>query len=90
MDWKLFASTFGVIFLAELGDKTQLACIMLAADSKRIWTVFFGASLALVTVTLLGVVFAQIICQFVPAQLIKKIASMGFILLGVLIFFDKL
>jgi Ca2+/H+ antiporter, TMEM165/GDT1 family len=90
MDWKLFASTFGVIFLAELGDKTQLACIMLAADSKRIWTVFFGASLALVTVTLLGVVFAQIICQFVPAQLIKKIASVGFIVLGVLIFFDKL
>jgi putative Ca2+/H+ antiporter (TMEM165/GDT1 family) len=90
MDWKLLASTFGVIFLAELGDKTQLACIMLAADSRKTWTVFLGASLALVTVTLIGVIFAQFICQFVPAHVIKKIASVGFIVLGVLIFMDKL
>jgi Ca2+/H+ antiporter, TMEM165/GDT1 family len=90
MDWKLLASTFGVIFLAELGDKTQFACILLAAESRKIWTVFFGASLALVTVTLVGVLFAQLICQFVPPHLIKKIASIGFIVLGVLIFFDKL
>ena len=90
MDWKLFASTFGVIFLAELGDKTQLACIMLAADTRKIWTVFFGASLALVVVTLIGVLMAQLICQFVPAHLIKKIASVGFVVLGVLIFFDKI
>jgi Ca2+/H+ antiporter, TMEM165/GDT1 family len=89
MDWKLFASTFGVILLAELGDKTQLASIMLAAESRKIWTVFLGASLALITVTLLGVLFAQIITQLVPANLIKKIASAGFILLGVLIFLDK-
>jgi putative Ca2+/H+ antiporter (TMEM165/GDT1 family) len=90
MDWKLLASTFGVIFLAELGDKTQLACIMLAADSRKIWTVFLGASLALVAVTLIGVLFAQLICQYVPAHVIKKIASVGFIVLGVLIFMDKL
>lgn len=90
MDWKLFASTFGILFLAELGDKTQLACIMLAAESKKIWPVFFGASLALVAVSFLGVIFAQVLCNFVPAHLIKKIASVGFVLLGILIFFDKI
>ncbi len=90
MDWKLLATTFATLFVAELGDKTQLACVLLAADSKKPWTVFLGASLALVLVSLLGVVFAQFICTYIPAELMKKIAAVGFVLMGVLIFFDKL
>ncbi|MFW6323427.1 MAG: TMEM165/GDT1 family protein [Desulfovibrionales bacterium] len=90
MDWKLFASTFIAIFVAELGDKTQLASVLLAAESKRIWTIFFSASLALIAVTFLGVVFAEIITAYLPANLIKKAASLAFIAIGILIFFDKL
>lgn len=90
MDWKLVVVTFGTIFLAELGDKTQLACIFMAAKTEQPWSVFAGASLALVTVSLLGVLLAQALCQYIPGDLIKKGAALAFVLLGVLIFMDKI
>lgn len=90
MDLKLFWATFLTLFVAELGDKTQLACIMIAADSKKPWTVFAGSALALTLVSLLGVIFAQFICQYIPSEWIKKTAAGGFIILGVLIFFNKI
>ncbi len=89
MDWKLLATTFGTLFVAELGDKTQLACIMLAADTRKTWTVFLGSSLALVTVSLLGVLFADFICNYISPAVIKKVAGAGFVVVGALIFFDK-
>ena len=55
MDLRVLLTTFGVIFLAEMGDKTQLAAMTMAADSKKPWAVFIGASLALVAVSGLGV-----------------------------------
>jgi putative Ca2+/H+ antiporter (TMEM165/GDT1 family) len=82
--------TFGTIFLAELGDKTQLACIMLAATTQKPLSVFAGASLGLVTITLLGVLLAQILIQYIPGELIKKGAAAAFIVIGVLIFMDKI
>lgn len=90
MDWKLFATTFATLFVAELGDKTQLACIMLAADSRKPWTVFAASSLALVVVSLLGVLFAAFICRVIPGDILKRVAGAGFVALGVLIFFNKL
>ncbi|MGE4291308.1 MAG: TMEM165/GDT1 family protein [Desulfovibrio sp.] len=90
MDWKLFLSAFGTLFLAELGDKTQLACVLMAARTEKPWAVFFGASLALVLVSFLGVMFAQLICNYVPQALIKKVAAIGFVVMGGLIWFDKL
>ncbi|QLA17480.1 TMEM165/GDT1 family protein [Desulfolutivibrio sulfoxidireducens] len=90
MDWKLLVTTFGTLFLAELGDKTQLACVLLAADSKKPWTVFVGSSMALVTVSLIGVVFASLICQYIPPEIMKKVAAVGFVIMGTLIYFDKL
>ncbi len=89
MEWKLLASTFGVIFLAELGDKTQLAAILLAAKTQKPWTIFIGASLALVAISALGVVFAAVITQYVPENLIRKIAAGAFVLLGLLIWFNR-
>lgn len=89
MDWKLFATTFGALFLAELGDKTQLACMLMTAKSGKPWTVFVASALALTLVSLLGVVFADWVCQYVSPQVIKKVAAGGFIVMGVLIFFDK-
>lgn len=90
MDWKLFLTTFATIFVAELGDKTQLACVLTAADSRKPWTVFVGASAALVLVSLLGVIFAQVICEFVSPAVIKKVAAVAFMIMGVLIYFEKL
>ncbi|MFO7728223.1 MAG: TMEM165/GDT1 family protein [Desulfonatronovibrio sp.] len=90
MDLKLFFTTFGLIFLAELGDKTQLASIMMAAHTRKPWTVFAGASLALVFITLLGIIFAHIIGEYMPGSILKKIAAAGFLIIGVLMFIDKI
>lgn len=90
MDWKLLATTFGTLFVAELGDKTQLACMLMTAKTQKPWTVFFGASLALVLVSFLGVMFAQFICQYVSPNIIKKIAAVAFIVMGGLIFLNKI
>lgn len=90
MDWKLLATTFGTLFVAELGDKTQLACMLMTAKTQKPWTVFLGSSLALVLVSFLGVMFAQFICQYISPNIIKKIAAVAFIVMGGLIFFDKI
>ncbi|MFP4214031.1 MAG: TMEM165/GDT1 family protein [Desulfohalobiaceae bacterium] len=90
MDWKLLGLTFSTIFLAELGDKTQLACIMMAAQSCKPWQVFLGASLALVLVTLLGVLLAQLITQQISAYWIKKVSGLAFVCLGLLILLNKI
>jgi len=90
MDLKLILTTFATLFLAELGDKTQLACIMLAAKTKKPWEVFIGASIALSLVSLLGVVFADLLSSYLSPTLIKKVAGVGFILIGGLILLDKL
>jgi putative Ca2+/H+ antiporter (TMEM165/GDT1 family) len=90
MDWKLFASAYGALFLAELGDKTQLACILMTAKTQKPWTVFLGSSLALVTVSFLGVMFADLVCNYVPPTVMKKVAALAFVVLGGLIYFDKL
>jgi hypothetical protein len=54
MDWKVFWVTFGTLFLAEMGDKTQLAALTMAAETRLPLSVFLGGSAALVLVTLLG------------------------------------
>ena len=82
MDWRIVASTFGLIFLAELGDKTQLAAIAMTAESNRPLSVFAGAVLALALVTLLAVAIGGTLSRVVPAQYIRKGAGALFILVG--------
>jgi putative Ca2+/H+ antiporter (TMEM165/GDT1 family) len=82
MDWKLFLTTFGAVFLAELGDKTQLATMALAADSRSKLTVFVGASLALVVAAGLGVLVGDSIARFVPPQWIQRGAAVLFVGIG--------
>lgn len=89
MDWRLLLSTFGIIFLAEMGDKTQLAAMTMAAESKKPWAVFLGASLALVAVSALGVVIGGVIGNYVPIVWVKRIAAVAFISIGILILLDK-
>ena len=83
MDWKALFSTLGVLFLAELGDKTQLAVIAQTCRYRRPWAVFLGASAALVLVTGLGVVAGQLAGWLIPGQWIRWIAAAGFLVMGV-------
>jgi len=87
---KTFWITFATLFLAELGDKTQLSVIILTAKTRSPLPVFLGASTALVVVTLLGVLLGDIIVRTVPADIIKKIAATVFILIGILMLWGKL
>jgi putative Ca2+/H+ antiporter (TMEM165/GDT1 family) len=89
MEWKVFLTTFGVIFLAEMGDKTQLAAMTMSAQSKRPWMVFLGASLALVAVSAVGVVVGGVLGQYVPLIWVKRVAALAFIIIGILILLDK-
>ena len=89
MDWKLFFVTFGTIFLAEMGDKTQLATIALTGESKKLWTVFFGAASALILTSLIGALAGGFLSKYIPAHLLQKIAALFFIVTGVLFFFGK-
>jgi len=89
MDWRVMLTTFGAIFLAEMGDKTQLAAMTMAAQTKRPVAVFVGASLALACVSALGVVVGGTLGHLLPLDWIKRAAAVLFILIGVLILLDK-
>lgn len=90
MEWITLLTAFITIFLAELGDKTQLAAITMTAKTNSPTAVFFGASLALVLVTLLAVLVGGIITQYIPTDLFQKIVAVAFIVIGVLMLFKIL
>ena len=90
MDWRLLASTFAVLFMAELGDKTQLAVITLTCQQRKPMEIFIGASLALATVTLLGVLGGEALVRVVPEMVLRRAAAAAFVLLGVLMWFRVL
>ncbi len=90
MEWKIFWTAFATLFVAELGDKTQLAVIAMTAKSNAILSVFLGASLALIIVTLLGALAGGILTAYVPVEWIQKIVAVIFIAVGVLMLIGKL
>lgn len=90
MDLGLLFSSFGLIFLSELGDKTQLTTMMLAAKSDSPFVVFLGSALALVVSALLGTVFGEALTRLVPQQYIHMAAGGAFIILGILLLLGKL
>jgi putative Ca2+/H+ antiporter (TMEM165/GDT1 family) len=83
-DWKAFRSTFGLLFVAELGDKTQLAVLSLAGKRGDVWSVFVGGALALTLVTALGVAGGQGLCKLIPERLLLWISAIAFIVMGIL------
>jgi putative Ca2+/H+ antiporter (TMEM165/GDT1 family) len=89
MDWRVLLTTFGVIFLAEMGDKTQIAAMTMAAQQKRPWAVFIGASLALVAVSAIGVIVGSVLSQYLPLDWIKRVAGVAFVIIGVLVLIGK-
>jgi putative Ca2+/H+ antiporter (TMEM165/GDT1 family) len=89
MDWKIFITTLGTIFLAELGDKTQLAAILMTSKTGRPLSVFTGAIVALFLVTFIGVVMGEGLISIIPQPVLKKMAAFAFILIGAWMFFGK-
>ncbi len=90
MDWKLALTAFATLFLAELGDKTQLAAVALTAKTGNPLPVFVGAATALVSITLLAVVFGEGATKIVPASYLHKGAGGLFILIGALMLWGKI
>jgi putative Ca2+/H+ antiporter (TMEM165/GDT1 family) len=82
MDSKMFLTVFGTVFLAELGDKTQLATLLFAAKGGGLWTIFFAASAALVLAAGLGVAAGAAIANVVSPKYLSYVAGIGFIAIG--------
>ncbi|HEY8223649.1 MAG TPA: TMEM165/GDT1 family protein [Pyrinomonadaceae bacterium] len=89
MDLRVLLTTFGIIFLAEMGDKTQIAAMTMAAQTKKPWAVFLGASLALAAVSAIGVIVGGALGNYVPLEWVKRIAAILFIIIGVLMLIGK-
>jgi len=88
MDFKVMASVFITIFLAELGDKTQLATVLYASDREiNKFLVFIAASLALVATSAIGVFAGHVLSQYINPEYIEKIAALGFVAIGIWMFF---
>lgn len=83
MEWKILATSFAVVFVAELGDKTMLASFALAAESRRPLEVVIGASAALVLVTMIGVAAGTWLSKYVPERAMAIVSALLFIAVGV-------
>ena len=82
MDLSLLISTFLTAFLAELGDKTQLATVALSGTSDRPLAVFLGSSSALVLASLLGAMAGGSIASLIPTEWLQLVAAVGFLIIG--------
>ncbi len=88
MDYKILLTVFAAVFIAELGDKTQLATMLFAADKEvSKLTVFIGASLALIVASAIGVLAGSIISQYISEKYLHYLAGIGFIGIGLWTFF---
>ena len=91
MEWKLFATVFAGVFVAELADKTQLVTLLFAADAASSkWVVFMGSASALVLTSAMGVVAGTLLSQFINMKTMSIIAGSGFILIGAWTLFQGL
>lgn len=83
MEWKLFATVFASIFIAELADKTQLVTMLFAADrAVSKWIVFLGSASALVLASAIGVMAGSLLSQFINMKTMSVVAGTGFMLIG--------
>jgi putative Ca2+/H+ antiporter (TMEM165/GDT1 family) len=83
MDWKIFLAIFASVFIAELGDKTQLATMLFAADKEvSKYTVFFAASAALIVASAIGVLAGSLMAEYINEKYLHYAAGVGFIAIG--------
>lgn len=84
MDWQSFVTVFATVFVAELGDKTQLATLLYASDAERSKiSVFFAASLALILASAIGVLAGGVVSRYVSPTTLEWVAGLGFIGIGI-------
>ena len=89
MDWKLFITTFGTIFLAELGDKTQFAAIAASSQSTRTWEILAGVVLGLAFAGALGVLGGKVLAEFLDPKWMRILSGSLFIAVGVWVLVAK-
>ena len=83
MDWKIFSMIFTAVFIAELGDKTQLATMLFATDKEvSKMAVFLAASAALIVASALGVLAGSLLAEYINEKVLHYIAGAGFIAIG--------
>ena len=90
MDFKTFFSIFGVIFLAELGDKTQGALVTFVASGQKPWPALLGAVAGFTLSSIVAITLGIALHKYIPQEVIKKIAAGIFVVIGVAMYFDKL
>ncbi len=83
MVWKQFFTAFVALFIAELGDKTQIAMITMSASSKSPLSIFLGGATALVLLTAIAVLAGEAVTRYIPQSVLSKIASLLFIAIGI-------
>ncbi|HEY9596740.1 MAG TPA: TMEM165/GDT1 family protein, partial [Cyanophyceae cyanobacterium] len=86
--WGVFSSTFITIFLAEMGDKTQLATLLMSAQSQSPWIVFAGAAVALISTSLLGVLIGHWLSQKLSPKTIETSAAILLLFISATLFWD--
>ena len=86
--FNVFTSTFLTIFLAELGDKTQLTTLLMSAESQAPWVVFLGAGLALITTSLLGVLLGRWLAMRLSPKTLETATGASLLLISVLLLWD--
>jgi Ca2+/H+ antiporter, TMEM165/GDT1 family len=86
--WREFFTAFITIFLAELGDKTQVATLLMAAESQSPWVVFVGAALALVGTSLVGVLVGRWLAERLSPQTLQTATGASLLLIAVLLLWD--
>lgn len=86
--WKEFLTAFLTIFLAELGDKTQLATLLIAAESQSPWVVFAGAAAALITTSLLGVLLGRWLASRLAPGVLQTATGASLLLIAVFLLWD--
>ena len=83
MNWTIFFTVFATVFLAELGDKTQLATMLFATDREvSKFTIFLAASAALIVASAIGVLAGTLLSQYVSEKLLRYVAGIGFMVIG--------
>jgi putative Ca2+/H+ antiporter (TMEM165/GDT1 family) len=86
--WTVFGSTFLTIFMAEMGDKTQLTTLLIAAESRSPWVVFAGAAIALITTSLLGVLVGYWLAKRLAPKTLDRAVAILLLIISVLLIKD--
>ncbi len=89
MDWKLLGVSFLTVFLAEIGDKSQVAAIALGGSSAHPRSVFAGTVVALILASFIGILVGEGVAEIFPTRIVKAIAACGFLIMGIRLLLPK-